>query len=378
MPVRIALLRATGTLLALALLSHPCRGEEPFAPIMPRASRALLLDIAAVGSRAVAVGERGIALYSDDAGASWQQAKVPTWQMLTAVFFPGAQRGWAVGHDGLILASDDRGASWQLQRDGLAAQQRANLAQQKTALRRVQQLEQALAAAPGDARAAPASRLEEARLDLEDAQSALEEPVFTSPLMDVWFQDGARGWAVGAFGTLLGTTDAGQHWASLAGEIDNPEERHLNAITGDGRGRVLIAGEGGVLYRSLDGGGHWQALPPVYDGSWFGAAYSAATDSLLLCGLQGSLYRSRDFGDSWEAVPSGTGLGLAGAAASADGRRISIVGAVGTLLESRDGGQTFTPRALAQRPGLSSALYLDDRLILVGQGGVLTLAEGAR
>ncbi len=91
-------------------------------------------------------------------------------------------------------------------------------------------------------------------MDLEDADLALEEAVFTSPLMDVWFQDVNRGWAVGAFGTLVATVDGGQHWVNREKELDNPDEFHLNAITGDGKGRVFIAGEGGVMFRSLDGG----------------------------------------------------------------------------------------------------------------------------
>ena len=34
-----------------------------------------------------------------------------------------------------------------------------------------------------------AMALEDARLDLEDADIALQEAVFTSPLLDIWFRD---------------------------------------------------------------------------------------------------------------------------------------------------------------------------------------------
>lgn len=143
-------------------------------------------------------------------------------------------------------------------------------------------------------------------LDLEDAELALEEPPFASPLMDIWFQDQDRGWAVGAFGELLTTTDGGRRWVSTPTAVANPEELHLNTVTGDGAGRVFIAGEEGLMFRSLDGGQHWERLQSAYPGSWFGALYSAATDALLVFGLQGQLHRSDDFGGRWRALASGT------------------------------------------------------------------------
>src|SRR5690606_34448929 len=74
-----------------------------------RAASSLLLDVTHAGERLVAAGDRGHILYSDDGGASWTQAKVPTRQLLTAIYFTDAQHGWAVGHDALVLASTDGG-----------------------------------------------------------------------------------------------------------------------------------------------------------------------------------------------------------------------------------------------------------------------------
>ncbi len=81
--------------------------------------------------------------------------------------------------------------------------------------------------------------------------SPWKSPSLPPPLMDVWFLDQNRGWAVGAFGTLLTTDDGGQHWVGQPALVDNPDEFHLNSITGDGANRVFIAGEGGLMYRSL-------------------------------------------------------------------------------------------------------------------------------
>ncbi len=362
-------LRKTFTLALLLTLtvSGMAAAREKTAPIMPLASRSLLLDISPAGERIVVAGARGHILYSDDSGNSWTQSRVPTLQMLTAVHFADGANGWAVGHDGLILTSGDGGETWRVQRDGLSVQHQANLELRENALHRIKALKAALAIAPEEAVAELEMQLEDAQFDLEDAELALDEPVHTAPLMDTWFQDDARGWAVGAFGTLVATTDGGQHWASRGGELDNPMEFHLNAVTGDGKGRVFIAGEGGVMFRSVDSGETWESIEPVYDGSFFGLVYDAEHDVLIACGLQGNLFRSEDFGATWEAVDTDSTITLAGG--SADHGHIVVVGGVGTVLVSSDGGKSFQRIMIRDRLSLSSGLRRDDTLILVGQGG---------
>lgn len=353
----------------------PVRAQE-MAPIMPLAHRALLLDIALAGERVVAVGEHGIVLYSDDNGSHWRQAVVPTTRMLTGIHFVDARKGWTVGHDGLILVSDDGGGHWRLQRDGLAIQHQTNLEMRETAHRRVEELEQRLATAGDASTEQLEADLDDARIALEDADLTLAEAVFTSPLMDVWFQDANVGWAVGAFGTLVATRDGGQHWVNADSALDNPDQFHLNTVTGDGNGRVFIAGEGGVMFRSLDNGQTWEALEPFYDGSWFGAVYDTAHDALLVFGLRGNLYRSTDFGSRFEPVGSDNNNTLAGGSWSPDGG-IVLAGGDGTALLSDDGGQTFRKYSLDDHQALAAGLARDDNLILVGQGGVKTVRAGA-
>lgn len=339
------------------------------APIMPLAHTALLLDIAVAGERVVVAGEHGIILYSDDDGGHWRQAVVPTSRMLTGIHFVDRQRGWAVGHDGLILASDDGGENWRIQRDGLVIQHQTNLEIREAAHHRVEELQQRLATADEPSKEQLEVDLDDARSELDDADLTLKEPVFTSPLMDVWFQDANLGWAVGAFATLVVTRDGGQHWVNSDRVLDNPDQFHLNTVTGDGKGRVFVAGEGGVMFRSLDSGQSWESLEPFYDGSWFGAVYDAQHDALLVFGLRGHLYRSTDFGSTWEPVAADNSNTLAGGNASAAGG-IVLAGGDGTVLLSADGGQTFRKHSLQDHLTLSSGLGRNGNLILVGQGGV--------
>src|SRR5262249_28124902 len=70
------------------------------APMSPIAARAALQSVVPAGDRLVAVGQRGVVLVSNDAGATWKQSPVPVASDLTSVFFVDEEHGWAVGHDG--------------------------------------------------------------------------------------------------------------------------------------------------------------------------------------------------------------------------------------------------------------------------------------
>src|SRR6266446_13005 len=72
------------------LLKTPAR-KSALAP------HVMLLGIAVAGERLVAVGERGVIIWSDDAGTTWSQAQVPVSVTLTAVAFADARQGWVVG-----------------------------------------------------------------------------------------------------------------------------------------------------------------------------------------------------------------------------------------------------------------------------------------
>jgi photosystem II stability/assembly factor-like uncharacterized protein len=290
-----------------------------YSVISNKAQQSLLLDVSSVGKRLVAVGDRGHVLFSDDNGASWVQAKVPTTQMLTAVYFVDDTHGWAVGHDAQILATTDAGATW------------------------VKQYED---------------------LELE------------SPLLDIWFKDRSLGYAVGAYGVLLETTDGGANWEDVSDRMNNEDAYHLNAIVEVKNSGLFAVGEQGMMFRSADWGQTWEALDSPYEGSLFGALGTNEAGTLLVYGLRGHLFRSTDFGSTWQAISLNTAnngpleFGLADGNRLADGS-IVIIGHGGTVLKSTDNGQNFTVTNRADRLSLAGVAAMENgNLILVGQGGV--------
>jgi photosystem II stability/assembly factor-like uncharacterized protein len=317
---------------ATLLLWQPAQAAVPEAQASysipsAKAARSLLLDIVTAGPRLVVVGDRGHVLYSDDQGASWVQAQVPTRQMLTAVYFVDAKHGWAVGHDAQVLASDDGGATWRKQYEDLARE---------------------------------------------------------APLLGVWFKDAATGFAVGAYGALLATSDGGEHWQDVSDRLNNEDQLHLNAIAAVKDAGLFIVGEQGSMFRSADWGQSWERVEGPYEGSLFGVVGTAQANTLLAFGLRGNLWRSTDFGDSWHniALEGSRGpleFGLAGASLLADGT-LALVGNGGTVLRSVDDGQTFSVFNRPDRIALASvAGTADGRLILAGQGGVrISSSKGAQ
>lgn len=320
----LAALLLAGT--GLPALAAPDATTSAYAIEVPvgKISSTLLLDVASAGQRLVAAGQRGHIIYSDDEGKTWTQAKVPTRQLLTAVYFVDAKHGWAVGHDAQILATTDGGTTWTLQ---------------------------------------------------------FEDPERESPLFDIWFENLDRGFAVGAYGTLLTTTDGGKSWEDVGDLLDNEDGAHLNAVIQVKDAGLLIAGEMGVIFRSADNGETWETVEPPYEGSLFGALPLTQSRSLLVFGLRGSVFRSTDFGDSWEQITlPGDGtepfkFGLAGGASLADGS-VVLVGNAGSVAVSHDDGLTFSVINLADRQPLSSVVAgPDGQLITVGQGGVQLIKQ---
>ena len=297
------------------------------------AATSLLLDGARAGLRLVVVGERGHILFSDDNGATWTQAEVPVQAMLTAVRMHDEQTGWAVGHDAAILRTRDGGETWKL------------------------------------VHYAPPAQL---------------------PLLDVWFRDADNGFAVGAFGTFLVSVDGGDTWTCRNGcwdedaategppllhapDSDFEDDFHLNTIVPAGPGRLFLAGEAGVLYRSDDNGQTWRALPSPYSGPWFGAL-SLGADTVLVAGLRGRLYRSDDAGENWTRVETGTTATLTDLI-QVRPDLILITGMAGALLTSRDSGVSASYRSLPARQGVATALATDGGdVLLVGEFGVESLS----
>lgn len=370
---------------------NPPVGQKP-AIKSAKVADSLLQDVVRLGDSLLIVGERGHIARSDDNGKTWKQADVPTRAMLNAAYFITPEKGWVVGHDALVLHTADGGKTWSLQLDGLKFT-RKRMAESIPGLedkikkleadKRV--LEEQLELATEDDLGAVQTenmvaelddKITSLQTDLDDAKDALVQTV-ANPLMDVWFRDEKIGFAVGAFGEMIKTTDGGVTWVSVANLLDNPERNHLNAITGKGD-LMFIAGEAGRIYRSADGGSSWTLLnsPDPENGSFF--AINIISDSeVFAAGLRGMMYRSSDGGNTWKKIQENQNKNVNGVFFSGESNALAV-GNDGVFFRSRDGGRTFAENVRKDRLTIAGVtVAADGNYILVGAGGVEIVPPGS-
>lgn len=318
--------------LSAAAYSFSPRPLPPFPETVVKADGLLLNSIAERGDRMVAVGELGHILIADDPQGPWREAEVSPQRgsTLTRVIFIDDEQLIAVGQDGWILRSTDRGEHW--------------------------------------------------------TEVNFEEDI-TEPLLAISGPHNGRLHAVGGFGLYRISDDLGQTWtASTINTIPDEDappvdtsnpfammdqgigDRHLNAFIALQDGRLMLAGESGVLARSDDGGENWEELESIYPGSFFGAL-ALPDNGVLVFGMRGHVFRSLDGGDSWQASEVPEDISLFGGAVQNDGR-IVLVGGSDTLIVSEDGGQHFKAMGDGGRSLLADVLPIDGGWLTAGEAGL--------
>jgi photosystem II stability/assembly factor-like uncharacterized protein len=313
------------------------------------AAHSVLLDVTRAGSRVVAVGERGVIVYSDDSGRNWRQATVPTSVSLATVRFVSASSGWAVGHSGVVLHTEDGGLHWSRQLDGKTLAQLA------------------VDAAQAELAKAGANNKDAAR-QLADAQLLVTDGP-DKPFLSIYFENERTGFVVGAYGIIFHTEDAGKSWTPWMSHVDNPRGLHLYSIVSDGK-NLYMAGEQGLFLRSTDGGNKFVRVETPYRGTYF-TMLALNSGEVILCGMRGNAYRSTDQGKSFKQIAVPIPVSFSAAAQLADGTLL-FANQAGQLLTSPDKGATIIPVPETGLPPTSGfAEAGNGMLITVGFAGAI-------
>lgn len=319
---------------------EPVKPEPGPVPAMPAPEAAdyRLLDITVAGDRAVVVGQHGVILTSAD-GETWTQSPVPVSTMLTGVQFTDAQTGWVTGYDGSILKSADGGQSWAIKHYDITSR----------------------------------------------------------PLFDLLFIDDQRGIAVGGYGTQYVTADGGESWLEVENALTDAG-MHLNEILHLPDGTLFIAGERGLLARSVDQGATWEILQSPYKGSFFGAMHWGEA-GVLLHGMRGHVFLVEDVAalkvaetldwdifsdnvevDEAEAISLGYQPVTNPSKESLFGGMIMegqamLVGVNGSILKLNTGAHALTPVASDIDQTLAGVTRFKGLILAVGRRGVQRIGE---
>ena len=363
--VTAVLTSATVSAAVIAETFDPLR--TPAAPA-PRAEQGLLIDIEQTVHRSFTVGDHGILLSQAIGDNDWQQAMVPTSVLLTSISAVDAEHIWAAGHQGAIIRSIDGGDTWQFMLDG---QQLLDLEYEW-----LQEKQAALEDAIENA---------EDEYEIEELEFELDELFFhiggaeiqfdvgpTKPFLDVHFFNREVGLAVGAYGTILRTTNGGESWHVMNDAIDNITGYHINKLVEGPEQSLILVGEAGLLARSDDLGETFEMLDSPYHGSLFGAIFDVE-ERLWVHGLRGNLYVAED-GYNFEQVIVNTRYNLNGATLLADGRLV-FVGHAGVIaLVNPDSQEVELFNHPSGAPISTLVPGTGNELILVGRAGLQTFA----
>lgn len=327
--------------------------SEPVASVLVRPalniespSHSVLLDVTGAGSRLVAVGERGIAIWSDDNGHSWQQSSVPVSVTLTAVQFVDPKNGWAVGHSGVVLHSRDGGESWIKQLDGVKASSLV-----------FEDAKAGYAANPGA----------DAEATMKAAQQFVSDGP-DKPFLNLRFDDALHGYVIGAYGLIFRTTDGGMSWQPWLRHVDNPKGLNLYSIQRDGN-VLYLAGEQGYFARSDDRGNSFRRISTPHEASYF-AMQLEPRGGVVLAGLRGTAFESADRGDTWRPIAFHSSDSISALLRMKDGRLL-FADQAGRLYVQSSLNQPAELLGVVPSHSVSAAVEAaDGSLVTVGLRGV--------
>jgi len=127
-----------------------------------------------------------------------------------------------------------------------------------------------------------------------------------SDLHSVWFTSSSTGWIAGDAGTVLKTTNGGATWTR---DLTVGASENLMCVRFADANHGWFVGASGVVVRTANGGGSWTRTHPTAQ-TLNGVAFSDTSNGWAVGG-SGTILGTHDGGRSWYLVqPSVTGLGL--------------------------------------------------------------------
>lgn len=287
--------------------------------LIANAERGMLLGIARAGDQIVSVGGNGVIVRSAD-GKSWHQSKSPVDTALNAVGFADATHGWAVGHDSVILGTADGGVTWAMQNF---------------------------------------------------------QPDLNAPIFSVLPLSAQKAVVVGGFGLIKTTEDAGATWHDVDAPAISNDKLHLNSIVRINDGKLVVAGEHGLIGVSADGL-QWKRIATQYEGSFFGVLPWGAKGAITF-GMRGNVFVCDDVdAPAWKKIETATTASFFGGEKLSDGGVI-LTGSDSTVLTIRSDGTVATTKKVSEGANavssLTGSLKLGTAEILIGEVGVRVLTS---
>ncbi|MFZ5515263.1 MAG: YCF48-related protein [Candidatus Zhuqueibacterota bacterium] len=178
---------------------------------------------------------------------------------------------------------------------------------------------------------------------------------------------GDRIWIMGGAGTMYGSEDFGATWQSLS-QVNAQYQYKIGAIDND---RIMSIGYASSMTLTTDGGANWASDFVVADNTislqLWGIDY-ANSNVGWVAGSGGFIAKTTDGGLNWFLPGAGVTTQWLRAVYAFDENQVWIVGASGTILKSENGGTDWT----IQGTGISTQTLYDidgidqNKLVIAG------------
>jgi photosystem II stability/assembly factor-like uncharacterized protein len=240
----------------LGRVLHTQDGGKTFMRANTDTKRGLLAVSCGPNRSIIVVGQHGLVMRLRNDGETWETIESGTKRSLLGIAFATPEIGVAVGDFGTIVRTEDGGTTWQ---------------------------------------AIPMPEHVELPPDIVEV---------TSPgdvlLYDLAFTSATHGIAVGEFGTIFVTDDAGKTWTS----IKSPVEGTLFGVGFTDAQRGWAVGLESIMISTTDGGATWMRQEIPAPKGFFLSLYDVVVQGQYgwAVGDRGLLMQSTDAGQTWKEV----------------------------------------------------------------------------
>lgn len=177
-------------------------------------------------------------------------------------------------------------------------------------------------------------------------------------LYSVYFPDRKYGYAAGAFGTIIKTTDGGTTWIDLnSNSADDLSEIYfINRLDG------FAAGSSGSILKTTNGGSNWVKVFTGTDVYLHDIIFPVQATGYC-AGLSGTVLKSSDKGNSWRKIVSGTTAPLFCLDFIDDEK--GIAGGYKIIIKTSDGGKSWDNQDLdySKIESVAGVSYINDNTI---------------
>jgi photosystem II stability/assembly factor-like uncharacterized protein len=315
---------------------------------------------------------------SADGGFTWNKVGEDLGSLpgVWNVHFRDTQNGWVVGPKGILLASSDGGLTWRVASNGIVD----NITDIKMVSR---------AFGYAVTRNAYVLRTRDGGVRWDLRHLKVTGNTFDHPegLQAIDGVDAQFAVVAGIGGIVFKTEDGGETWQpigypTLPGRFDIYDVRFTSRQTGWVVGRDNDLGHYRNIYRTTDGGLTWQLVVPVQAAVQYNAVDFVGNSGWVV-GPSAFLLRTTDRGNTWQQVslPYGNVTNLQFTDVGFANEQVGwMIGTVGYVLRSTNGGQSWVRQNLSTSEDLV-ALYVvsaDEAWIAGALGSVFHTTDGGQ